>query len=92
MAAKFQRLRRRLDQLGYRQPLPLEALPLAERLFSDLVATTEALRGATEAPAHGQGQRAEADRVGGGAEAAQAELYRSDNARLVKVREKKKSK
>lgn len=30
---KFVNLRKRLDQLGYRQPLGIESLPLAEKLF-----------------------------------------------------------
>lgn len=30
---KFVNLRKRLDQLGYRQPLGLESLPLVEKLF-----------------------------------------------------------
>ena len=34
---------RSLDQLGYRQPLGIESVPLVERLFSDLVHTTESL-------------------------------------------------
>uniref|UniRef100_A0A674IR76 Centrosomal protein 135 n=1 Tax=Terrapene triunguis TaxID=2587831 RepID=A0A674IR76_9SAUR len=41
---KFINLRKRLDQLGYRQPLGVESLPLVEKLFSDLVHTTESLR------------------------------------------------
>lgn len=30
---KFVHLRKRLDQLGYRQPLGLQSLPLVEKLF-----------------------------------------------------------
>jgi centrosomal protein CEP135 len=41
---KFQNLRRRLDQLGFRQPLDFVSLPLVEKLFSDLVHTTESLK------------------------------------------------
>lgn len=41
---KFANLRKRLDQLGYKQPLGLDCLPLVERLFCDLVWTTESLR------------------------------------------------
>ncbi|KAM6076245.1 LOW QUALITY PROTEIN: centrosomal protein of 135 kDa [Chlamydotis macqueenii] len=43
---RFVNLRKRLDQLGYRQPLGVESLPLVEKLFSDLVRTTESLRSA----------------------------------------------
>lgn len=35
---------RRLDQLGFRQPLGLESVPLVEKLFSDLIFTTESLK------------------------------------------------
>ncbi|CAH8573149.1 unnamed protein product [Heterobilharzia americana] len=41
---KFVKLRKRLDQLGYKQPLGLDSLPLVERLFCDLIWTTESLR------------------------------------------------
>lgn len=41
---KFTNLRKRLDQLGYRQPLGLESLPMVERLFGDLLQTTESLK------------------------------------------------
>lgn len=40
----FTNLRKRLDQLGYQQPLGIESLPLVERLFADLLHTTESLR------------------------------------------------
>ena len=66
----------RLDQLGYRQPLGIETLPLVERLFADLVHTTESLKKAkldlTKAPA---------DK---GTITAHIEAYKSDNAKLVK--------
>jgi hypothetical protein len=45
LEGKFTQLRRRLDQLGYKHPLGIESLPLVERLFSDLLHTTEALKG-----------------------------------------------
>ena len=41
---KFTNLRKRLDQLGYRHPLGIESLPLVERLFADLIHTTESLK------------------------------------------------
>ena len=40
----FTNLRKRLDQLGYQHPLGIESLPLVERLFADLLHTTESLR------------------------------------------------
>ena len=43
---KFTALRKRLDQLGYRQALGIESLPLVEKLFNDLVHTTESLKNA----------------------------------------------
>lgn len=41
---KYINIRKRLDQLGYRQTLSVDSLPLVEKLFSDLVHTTESLR------------------------------------------------
>ncbi|XP_071072603.1 centrosomal protein of 135 kDa isoform X2 [Dasypus novemcinctus] len=41
---KYINIRKRLDQLGYHQTLTVECLPLVEKLFSDLVHTTESLR------------------------------------------------
>ncbi|XP_023614067.1 centrosomal protein of 135 kDa isoform X2 [Myotis lucifugus] len=41
---KYINIRKRLDQLGYRQTLTVECLPLVEKIFSDLVHTTESLR------------------------------------------------
>ena len=45
---KFTNLRKRLDQLGYRQPLGVESLPLVEKLFGDLLHTTDSLKGAKQ--------------------------------------------
>jgi centrosomal protein CEP135 len=41
---KYIQLRKRLDQLGYRQTLGIDSLPLIEKLFNDLVHTTESLK------------------------------------------------
>lgn len=41
---RFTGVRKRLDQLGYRQPLGVESLPLVERLVADLLHTTESLK------------------------------------------------
>ena len=41
-------LRKRLDQFGYKQPLAIESLPLVEKLFQDLIHTTEALKKAKD--------------------------------------------
>ena len=45
---KFTGLRKRLDQVGYRQPLGLESLPLVDKLFGDLLHTTESLKTAKQ--------------------------------------------
>lgn len=73
---KFTNLRRRLDQLGYQQPLGIESLPLVEKLFADLIHTTESLKNAKQQL--GQKQTESLD-----LESAVAP-YRSDNARLIK--------
>ncbi|XP_066998908.2 centrosomal protein of 135 kDa [Anabrus simplex] len=41
---RYKALRKQLDELGYRNILPIDALPLVERLVSDLLHTTESLR------------------------------------------------
>lgn len=43
---KFTSLRKRLDQMGYRQPLVIDSLPLVEKLFADLMHTTESFKNA----------------------------------------------
>ncbi|KAM9849282.1 centrosomal protein of 135 kDa [Aulostomus maculatus] len=72
---KFVNLRKRLDQLGYRQPLGIESLPLVERLFSDLVHTTESLRNAKLSAEKAQKESANSD--------VPLEPYKTENARLV---------
>ena len=82
---KFTSLRRRLDQLGYRQPLGIESLPLVERLFADLIHTTESLKNSrlstsstavSSRRADGDGSHVTSD--------AQIDAYKSDNARLIR--------
>lgn len=73
---KFTNLRKRLDQLGYRQTLGLESLPLVEKLFADLVHTTDSLKNAKLELGK---QTTESNDV----ETA-IEPYKSDNAKLVK--------
>ncbi|XP_019624383.1 PREDICTED: centrosomal protein of 135 kDa-like [Branchiostoma belcheri] len=73
---KFSNLRRRLDQLGYRQPLGVESLPLVEKLFADLVHTTESLKNLKlQSSKVSQQPRETEDDT--------AEPYRTENARLV---------
>ena len=73
--AKFGVLRRRLDQLGYKQPLGLDAVPLAERMLCDLLHTTESLR---EAEHHLSTHQRERDVF-----SQHVEPYKQDNAKLV---------
>lgn len=73
---KFTTLRKRLDQLGYRQPLGIESVPLVEKVFSDLVHTTESLKNLKLQKGRQDKEKAlYEDNV---------EPYRSDNAKLVK--------
>ena len=74
---KFSNIRRRLDQLGYRQPLDIVSLPLVERLFSDLVHTTDSLKKAK------LDLRRPSTEDGGSVDA-QIDAYKSDNAKLIK--------
>ena len=73
---KFSNLRKRLDQLGYRQPLGVESLPLVEKLFADLIHTTESLKNAKLDLGKQTVENKEIDSV--------VEPYKSDNARLIK--------
>ena len=75
LEAKFGTLRRRLDQLGYKQPLGLDAVPLAERMLSDLLHTTESLRDAEQELTTHQRERDVFTQ--------HVEPYRQDNAKLV---------
>nr|XP_020459149.1 centrosomal protein of 135 kDa isoform X2 [Monopterus albus] len=73
---KFVNLRKRLDQLGYRQPLGIESLPLVEKLFSDLVHTTESLRNAKLSAGKTEKESRNVDAL--------LEPYRAENSRVVK--------
>ncbi|XP_040190638.1 centrosomal protein of 135 kDa isoform X1 [Rana temporaria] len=73
---KFINLRKRLDQLGYKQPLGIESLPLVEKLFSDLVHTTESLRNAKLSVSKNEKENKNFDSV--------VEPYKAENARLVR--------
>ncbi|XP_078254547.1 centrosomal protein of 135 kDa isoform X2 [Rhinoraja longicauda] len=77
---KFVNLRKRLDQLGYRQPLGIDTLPLVEKLFSDLVHTTESLRNAKLSSGKTEKESRNLDSV--------LEPYRTENARLVQENNK----
>ncbi|NXL95289.1 CP135 protein, partial [Alectura lathami] len=73
---KFVNLRKRLDQLGYRQPLGVESLPLVEKLFSDLVHTTESLRSAKLSAGKIEKECSNYDAV--------LEPYKTENAKLTR--------
>ncbi|KAG7263227.1 hypothetical protein CRUP_036233 [Coryphaenoides rupestris] len=73
---KFTSLRKRLDQLGYRQPLGIDTLPLVEKLFSDLVHTTESLRNAKLSAGNTENESRSSDAL--------LEPYKTETARLVK--------
>lgn len=73
---KYINLRKRLDQLGYRQPLGIESLPLVEKLFSDLVHTTESLRNVKLTAGKTEKENKNVDSV--------IEPYKTENARLVR--------
>lgn len=44
VAVRYRNIKKRLDNLGYRQALSLDALPLVEQLLADLIQTTESLK------------------------------------------------
>ncbi|XP_023566895.1 centrosomal protein of 135 kDa isoform X2 [Octodon degus] len=73
---KYVNIRKRLDQLGYRQTLTVECLPLVEKLFSDLVHTTESLRQSKLSSVKAEKESANFDFV--------LEPYKLENARLSK--------
>ncbi|KAM4629083.1 centrosomal protein of 135 kDa [Polymixia lowei] len=73
---KFINLRKRLDQLGYRQPLGIDTLPLVEKLFSDLVHTTESLRNAKLSAGKTEKESRNHDAL--------LEPYKTENARLIR--------
>ncbi|KAJ8028410.1 hypothetical protein HOLleu_30630 [Holothuria leucospilota] len=74
--AKFITLRKRLDQLGYKQPLGLESLPLVEKLFNDLIHTTESLKEAKLKVSHPVKVASRWEE--------HVEPYRNENAKLVR--------
>ncbi|NXI02579.1 CP135 protein, partial [Pachycephala philippinensis] len=73
---RFVNLRKRLDQLGYRHSLGVESLPLVEKLFSDLVHTTESLRKSKLSSGKTEKEYSNYDTV--------LEPYKTENARLTK--------
>ena len=72
---KFTSLRKRLDQFGYRQPLVIESIPLVEKLFSDLIHTTESFKNYKSKNVRSEKSIPAYDI---------SEPYRNDNAKLVR--------
>ncbi|XP_069006775.1 centrosomal protein of 135 kDa [Embiotoca jacksoni] len=73
---KFVNLRKRLDQLGYRHPLGIESLPLVEKLFSDLIHTTESLRNVKLSAGKTEKESRNCDAL--------LEPYRTENGRVIR--------
>ncbi|NWR07610.1 CP135 protein, partial [Paradoxornis webbianus] len=73
---RFVNLRKRLDQLGYRHALGVESLPLVEKLFSDLVHTTESLRRAKLSSGKTEKECSNYDTI--------LEPYKTENTRLTR--------
>lgn len=44
VAARYKTVRKHLDNLGYKQALSLDVLPLIEALLADLIQTTDSLK------------------------------------------------
>lgn len=44
MESKYTELRKHLDQLGYKQVLGVDSVPLVEKLLADLIQTTNSLQ------------------------------------------------
>lgn len=72
---KHNGLRKRLDILGFSQPLPLGAVPLVGALLEDLIKTTESLKAAKD-QVHGLLQEKNAWDLG-------VEAYKCDNSKLL---------
>ena len=72
----FVNLRKRLDQMGYKQPLGIESLPLVEKLFADLLHTTDSLKKIKLEFSNVPAEKATAE--------VYIEPYKSDNAKLVR--------
>ena len=73
---KFTGLRKRLDQLGYRQTLDVASVPLVEKLFSDLLHTTESLKSTRQQTAT---MREESQAI-----IQQGDPFKAENTRLLR--------
>ena len=86
---KYVNLRKRLDQLGYRQTLGVESLPLIEKLFNDLIHTTESLKKTKLELSKSTDQlnislKNASVASNGDLLPASIQAYKSDNAKLIK--------
>lgn len=86
---KYVNLRKRLDQLGYRQTLGVESLPLIEKLFNDLIHTTESLKKTKLELSKSTDQlnislKNASVASNGDLVPASIQAYKSDNAKLIK--------
>ncbi|EDQ84899.1 uncharacterized protein MONBRDRAFT_39071 [Monosiga brevicollis MX1] len=82
---KLKQLREKLNEFGYTQPLGVESLPLAERLFADLLHTTASLKRIKEqAPDRTAGSSETQAQTTRSHDPLAIEAYQADNARLVK--------
>lgn len=86
---KYVNLRKRLDQLGYRQTLGVESLPLIEKLFNDLIHTTESLKKTKLELSKSTDQlnislKNASVASNGDVLPASIQAYKSDNAKLIK--------
>jgi len=86
---KYVNLRKRLDQLGYRQTLGVESLPLIEKLFNDLIHTTESLKKTKLELSKSTDQlnvslKNSSVASNGDLVPASIQAYKSDNAKLIK--------
>lgn len=73
---RFRLLRKQLDELGYLNSLPIDAIPLVERLTSDLLHTTESLRHFKEIAQKALEERSYFDHG--------FEPYKQENSKLVR--------
>lgn len=77
MTENYFNLKRKLEGLGYNSTLPLDAVPLVESVFADLLQTTRSLQHYMDLSKEAITQR---DRV-----SAEIEPYKCDNAKLIQA-------
>merc|ERR1712131_278050 len=80
---KYLTVRGRLDKFGYKNPLGIESIPLVERVFADLIHTTEALKKARLRSKNDSSQTINSSVNTGKAVDDAVEPFRQDNSRLM---------